>query len=345
MPPEVQLLLEKILSCQALDAEQVQAAFTRVMQGDCSEVDVASLLTALRCHGETVAVLVGGARALRQAARRIVTRRTGLLDTCGTGGDGLQTFNISTAVAFVAAAAGVPVAKHGNRSATSRSGSADVLEALGCRLELTPEQMGLCLDELGITFCFAPCVHPAMRHVASVRRQLPFPTIFNLLGPLTNPAGVEYQLLGASGESRAQLLAETIRHLGTRQTFVVCGAGGEDEVSIAGVTQVWQVRSNEMRTMTWHPRPLGLETADISVLKVDSPQASAELILRVFRGERGPARDAVVLNAAAALLAAEHVPSLESGVALAQQILDTGQAERLLQLFVNKTRELQQMAE
>ncbi|MCH7689365.1 MAG: anthranilate phosphoribosyltransferase, partial [Planctomycetes bacterium] len=230
MNHEIRTALDLILEGRDLSAEEMQAAMAVIMDGRAGEAQTAALLTALRIKGEAVAEIVGAARAMLERVTTIPTTRQGLLDTCGTGGDGLHTFNISTATAFVAAAVGVPVAKHGNRRVSSSSGSADVLEALGVNIELPPEQVGRCIDELGIGFCFARLLHTAMRHVAPVRQELGFRTIFNLLGPLTNPAGAEHQLLGANTLDAAEKLAFSSAELNRKKVIVVCGAGELDEV-------------------------------------------------------------------------------------------------------------------
>ncbi|MCA9086771.1 MAG: anthranilate phosphoribosyltransferase, partial [Planctomycetaceae bacterium] len=221
--------LEQLIAGQDLSSNSVQRCIGAIMDGECQPVEVAAFLTAMSCKGPAAIELVGAAQAMRDRAAPIATRRRPLLDTCGTGGDKLHTFNISTATAIVAAACGVNVAKHGNRSVSSSSGSADVLEALGVNIQLSPEQSARCLDETGITFCFAPLVHGAMKHAAPIRKALGFPTIFNLLGPLTNPAGAEYQLVGTSSDERARLLASALSVLGCRRAMVVCGNNELDE--------------------------------------------------------------------------------------------------------------------
>jgi anthranilate phosphoribosyltransferase len=340
MLAELAAVVTAVFERRDISDAAMQQAVATMMDGRCDPADIASLLTALRCHGETVPQLVGAARAMRERSSRIPTRRTGLLDTCGTGGDGLHTFNISTATALVAAAAGVPVAKHGNRSATSRSGSADVLEALGVSLALSPEQVGGCIDELGIGFCFAQSVHGAMKHVAPVRRQLGFRTIFNLLGPLTNPAGADFQLVGASRIALADLLAGALAELGVKQALVVCGNDELDEVSLWGETTVFQVRGNAVLRHTWTPETLGLPPCTAAELRVDSPAASATLIREVFDGGHEAARNIVLANAAAALMAADWVETPRQGVEQAANAIDSGRAAQLLEQFATRTRQL-----
>jgi anthranilate phosphoribosyltransferase len=321
-----------------LDEAQSYAAFAAILDGECSDAEIAALLTALRLTGESVDELVGAARVMRERVTTIVSSRTGLLDTCGTGGDGLMTFNISTATAIVVAAAGVPVAKHGNRSVSSSSGSADVLEKLGVNINLTPEKIGECIDELGIGFCFAPLLHQAMKHAAPVRRQLKFRTLFNLLGPLTNPARAERQLLGAGDPRIAELLAGALARLGTRLAIIVSGDHGLDEVSLSGPTRVFAVSGGGVSTGEWQPGDFGLPTSPVSCLVVANAAESADVIQRVLNGETGPAREIVLANAAAALIAAESQPgttfsntqSLRSAVGRAADAVDSGAAARLL---------------
>lgn len=340
MHPDLAAVLNAVFERRAPSAADLERAVSAMMDGVCQEAEMASVLTALRLHGETAEQLVGAARALRARAARIPTHRQGLLDTCGTGGDGLQTFNISTATALVAAAAGVPVAKHGNRSATSRSGSADVLEALDVSLALSPAQVGTCLDELGIGFCFAQSVHAAMKHVAPVRRQLGFRTIFNLLGPLTNPAGAEYQLVGASRNTLAELLAEALRQLGVKQALVVCGNDELDEVSLWGSTTVLRVRGGCLSHEVWTVDDLGLPACQPADLRVHTPQESAQVIRGVLAGQRGAARDMVLANTAAAFVAAERVAHPAEGVCLAAETIDSGRAAQLLERFAARCRAL-----
>jgi anthranilate phosphoribosyltransferase len=256
------------------------------------------------------------------------------LDTCGTGGDQLHTFNISTAAAFVVAALGVPVPKHGNRGVSSSSGSADVLEALGVKIQLTPEQMTACLDELGIGFCFAPLLHGAMKFAAPVRQQLRFRTIFNLLGPLTNPARAEFQLVGAHRPQTAEKLAYALARLGRRHAFVVCGAAELDEVSLWGETLVYEVRGIDVAKLTWSAESFGLAECRVEDLRVASARESADVIRGIFAGRRGAPRDIVVANAAAGLVAAERYTDLPTAAAQAAEALDSGAVQRLLEELI-----------
>ena len=334
-------VLEKALSrlCerQDLEAAEMYAVISTVMRGECTEVEIASLLTALRVKGEAVSEIVGAAQALQEHATPILTRRTGLLDTCGTGGDCLHTFNISTAAAFVLAALGIPVPKHGNRGVSSTSGSADVLEALGVNIQLSPEQITRCIDELGIGFCFAPLLHGAMRHAAPVRKQLRFRTIFNLLGPLTNPARAEFQLVGVNHPETASKMAQALAQLGRRRALVVCGADQLDEVSLWGETVVFTVEGQNVSRHTWTAASFGLPECGPGDLRVNSAAESADVLRAVFSGAKGSARDMVLANAAAGLLAAGKYSDPRSAVAPAAEALDSGSVQRLLEALVRMT--------
>lgn len=330
----IQSALARLIDRHDLTAEEMQAAVGCVMDGQASEVEIAALLTALRTKGETVAEVVGAARAMNERAVRIESGLTGLLDTCGTGGDRLSTFNISTATAFVVAATGVPVAKHGNRSVSSSSGSADVLEALGVNIQLSPERIVACLHEVGLAFCFAPLIHGAMQHAAPVRRQLGFRTIFNLLGPLTNPAGAEFQLIGCHRPETAELLAQAVRQLGRTRAIVVCGEGGLDEVGLWGETTVFVVEGAAITEERWTADTFGLPACDVLDLRAESAVDSAGIIRRVLAGEAGPHRHMILANAAAALRAAGRADDPLSAVEAARQAIDSGKARELCERLV-----------
>jgi anthranilate phosphoribosyltransferase len=302
------------------------------MDGSASEVQMAGLLMGLRARGVTASELAGGVRALRKAMLPVGHPEPDrLVDTAGTGGGAVTTFNISTAAAFVVAGAGVPVAKHGNRSFTSRSGSADVLEALGVRIDLTPAAMGRVLSEAGIVFMFAPLLHPAMRHVGPVRRGLGVRTVMNLLGPLTNPAGARRQVVGVADEGLLDLIADALRELGHLRALVVHGAPGMDEVSPLGPTRVAELKGGVVERYVIDPAELGLDPADAEGLAGGEPADNAAVIEAVLAGEGGAARTAVLLNAAAALLAAGHVESWPTGVAAAATVIDDGRAASSLE--------------
>ncbi|RMG38718.1 MAG: anthranilate phosphoribosyltransferase [Planctomycetota bacterium] len=335
MDPSIAHVVEELLAGRRPSAALVRKAVGTLMGGRADPVDAAALLTAFAACGENEDALVGAAQAMRDRAAAITVRRRPLLDTCGTGGDRLHTFNISTATAIVAAAAGVPVAKHGNRSVSSSSGSADVLQALGVRIDLSPEDVGRCIDEVGIGFCFAPLFHGAMKHVADVRRRLGFRTIFNLLGPLTNPAAAEHQLLGANSNRAARLIAGALARLGTQRAFVVCGNDQLDEVCLWGPTLALEVRSDgTVLEHTWQPQDFGLQPVELRALRVDSPQQSADLIRNVLADIAHPARDVVVANTAAALLAAGRCENLRQAAAVAGDTIRCGAARETLERLV-----------
>lgn len=321
-----------------LSSEESAGCIGAIMDGVADPVDIASFLTALSVKGVCADELAGAARAMRDRSSRIRTARSPLVDTCGTGGDDLQTFNISTAAAIVLAACGQSVAKHGNRSVSSRSGSADVLEHLGVNISLNADEAGACLDELGIAFCFAPLLHGAMKHAAPVRKQLGFPTIFNLLGPLTNPAGAEFQVLGAASDHRAELLAEALYRLGGKRSLVVCGNNQLDEVSLWGRTLVLDVSVSGIVRHYWTAAELGLPECAVGELRITGPEESANVIRGVFSGVRGAAADMVLANAAAGLLVLGAVPSIAAGVERAREAVVSGAAEAQLQRLIVWTR-------
>ncbi len=313
-----------------LTFDDMRAAIDGMFRGDCGELEMGEFLLALRAKGETVDEIAGAAAALRSHMTPIRTTRTNVLDTCGTGGDGSRTFNISTAAALVTAAAGVPVAKHGNRKITSSTGSADVLTALGVNVEASVPVVERCLDELGLCFCFAPQLHPAMKHVAAVRRKLGVPTVFNLLGPLSNPAGAPFQLLGAGRRDAHEKLAKALGRLGTRRSAVVTGQDGLDEVTLATNTDVTLVSAERVREFCWSPADFGLSPAPLDALRATTPEESAAVIRAVLDGQEGPPRDIVVMNAAAALWVCGAVEQVRTGAEQAADALRSGRAKRLL---------------
>ena len=326
MLPEISHAVQPALAGEAVSYEAMTAAVGALMDGRASEVEMASLLTALAAKGETADELAGAAAAMRARVTRVPATTSGLLDTCGTGGDRLNTFNISTATALVVAAAGVPIAKHGNRSATSSSGSAEVLQSLGVDIELPPDAVARCIDEVGIGFCYARLLHSAMKHVAPVRAALGFRTIFNLLGPLTNPAGAEYQLLGTTSRATAEHLAHAVAQLGTTRTLVVCGNNQLDEVSLWGQTDVFDVLGDQVAWHGWKAGDLGLDKCDVAALQVSSPEESATVVRGLLQGQVGPARDIVVANAAAALWCVGKVDKPADGARLAEEQIDSKRA-------------------
>ena len=337
--------LDALLQRHDLSDSACRDAIGTIMDGLCDPVDIAAFLTAMAAKGAVASELVGAATAMRQRAAVICSDRRPLLDTCGTGGDRLHTFNISTAAALVAASCGMAVAKHGNRSVSSSSGSADVLEALGVNIALTAEAAGRCLDELGIAFCFAPLIHGAMKYAAPVRRQLGFPTIFNLLGPLTNPAGAEFQVLGANSNERAELLATALSRLAIQRAFVVCGNNELDEVSLWGKTAVFDVTADSVHRKEWKAADFGLPECNVACLRVTSAAQSAEVILNVLNGVPGAASNMVIANTAAALLVSGKVADLKIGVEVATSAIRDGKSFALLQSLIQKTHSLAQSAE
>jgi anthranilate phosphoribosyltransferase len=325
--------IAKIASGEDLTLEEAEAAFRRVMSGEATPVQIAALLMGLRTKGHAPSEIAGGVRALQEAMIPVRTPAgSPVVDTCGTGGGVVTTFNISTAAALVAAGAGVPVAKHGNRSFTSRSGSADVLEALGVEIQLAPEGMGRVLEEAGIVFMFAPLLHPAIRHAAPVRRELGITTILNLLGPLANPAGARRQVVGVAEPGLRPLLAEALRTLGHEHALVLHGAPGMDEVSPVGPTEVSEVAGGELRSYRTDPEALGVPLARPEEIGGGTPAENAARILAVLEGrERGGARSVVLLNAAAALRVAGVVEDLREGVVRAAEAVDAGAAREALE--------------
>ncbi|PJF36855.1 MAG: anthranilate phosphoribosyltransferase [Candidatus Thermofonsia Clade 1 bacterium] len=332
----IQHAISKLARREHLTAAEAEAAMSAIMSGEATHAQIGGYLMALRLKGETVDEIIGGARAMRAAAHKTPVRDASrLVDTCGTGGDGAHTFNISTTVAFVVAGAGVPVAKHGNRSVSSQSGSADVLSALGVNLNLTPEQVGACIDEIGIGFLFAPNFHIAMKHAIQPRRELGVRTLFNLLGPLTNPAGAARQLLGVYEAALTEPLAHVLHGLGAKAAFVVHGHGGLDELSTTGENQVSELRDGAVRTYTLDPRELGFAPCDPSELRGGDPQTNAAITRRILSGEMdGGKRDVVLLNAAAALVAGGAVGTLADGVRLATESLESGAALGKLEALI-----------
>ena len=329
-------LLARVLGGGRLSREETGAAVRAMMRGEAEHEEIKSLLRALAERGETAEEMLGGAEALRAEAVPFPFRPERVLDTCGTGGDGSHTYNISTAAAFVAAAAGVPVAKHGNRSVSSRSGSADVLEALGANIELGPRGAARALEETGFTFLNARRFHPAMRHVTRARAELGIRTLFNWLGPLANPARATHQLLGVADGSRARMVADVLSRLEVSRALVVHGAGGLDELSLEAGNVAHEVapgRVAEARAI--EARPLGLRSAGTRELTGGDPAANAAILRAVLGGERSARRDALILNAAAALWIAGEAATMEEGVALAGEQIDTGRALRVLERFVS----------
>ncbi|MGH2952791.1 MAG: anthranilate phosphoribosyltransferase [Solirubrobacterales bacterium] len=340
MPNEILTrAIDAVCGGEHLTADHASAVLDEVMEGRAGEVQTAAFLVALRAKGETVAELVGLARTMRRLAASVDAPRADLVDTAGTGG-GPSTFNISTAAALVAAGAGCAVAKHGNRSATSRCGSADLLEALGVRIELDPEAVARCIADVGFGFMFAPRHHAAMKHVVPVRKALAVRTIFNFLGPLTNPAGARRQLLGVSDRRYQETIAEALVGLGCERALVVRAEDGIDEISIADRTRVIDVAENGTEEWFLEPENLGLERADLDGIAGGSPEENAATVRAVLAGDDGPARDVVVVNAAGAIVAAGAADDLGAGVDRARESIDSGKASSVLSRLVELSERL-----
>jgi anthranilate phosphoribosyltransferase len=339
---EIREVLNRLVERGNLSLRESRELFTQIMEGRVSDVQIAGILVALRAKGETSDEIAGAAGVMREKARKVPLReeiREKLVDTCGTGGDLKGTFNISTTTALVVASCGVPVAKHGNRSITSRCGSADILESFGVKIELEPEQVGKCIEELGFGFMFAPKFHPAMASVARPRRELGIRTIFNVLGPLTNPAGAERQLMGVYSESLTEKLAQVLAKLGSKRAFVVHGKDGTDEITITAPTKITELKDGEIKSYTITPEEFGLKRASLSeILAGRTIEENREIVKRILTGEeKGAKRDVVALNAAFALLAADAVSSVEEGIEKALAAISEGKPYRLLQKLVEMT--------
>ena len=333
-------LLIKLANGHNLSESEAEQAMHLMMDGSASPVEISAYLTLLRSKGETIPELTGSARAMRDHALLVSAAQEALVDTCGTGGDNAGTFNISTAAAIVAAASGVPVAKHGNRAASSQSGSADVLEALGVAIELTPVQAEACLRQTGISFLFAQAFHPAMKQVAPVRRALGFRTMFNILGPLTNPARPMRQVLGTPSREIAEKMANVLLNLGMEHAFVVHSEDGLDELSIAGRTHVYEVKSGQLTYYSLTPADFGLDSAPLEEVKGGTPKDNARIVLRVLTGEMGAARDIVVMNAAAAIYVSGLSGTLLSAASIAKAAIDSGAAASTLERLKNVSQRL-----
>ncbi|HEY3398086.1 MAG TPA: anthranilate phosphoribosyltransferase [Armatimonadota bacterium] len=336
----IQHALHALAAGEHLSRQQAYETLTEIMDGAATETQIGALLMALRMKGEQPVEMAGFAQAMREHALRVPVDADGLVDTCGTGGDCLGTFNISTLAAFVAAGAGARVAKHGNRAASSKCGSADVLRELGLNVELGPEQVAECLRQAGIGFLFAQRLHPAMRHAAGPRRELGMRTVFNLLGPLANPAGASRQLLGVYSPEAARLLAAALADLGCEHALVVHGLDGLDEISTTGPTLILEVRGGQVAESEVTPEQFGLPRVSIADLAGGDPASCAVIATALLAGERGPARDIVLLNAAAALYVSGLAPSLSAGLPLAVASLDSGAARGKLEQLRRLSQEL-----
>jgi anthranilate phosphoribosyltransferase len=334
---EIKQAISRIVDRHDLSAEDMRSVMKQIMTGGATPIQIGGFLAALRTKGETVDEIVAAATVMRELAMRIKVSTEHLVDTCGTGGDGSSTFNVSTASAFVVAAGGGRVAKHGNRSMSSNSGSADVLEALGVNLDISPERVANCIEEINVGFLFAPAYHSAARYAAAPRAELGTRTLFNLLGPLTNPAGAPHQLMGVFAARWVEPLAKVLRELGSKHVLLVHSEDGLDELSIAAPSHVAELLNGQVNTYIFRPENVGIERQSLEPLRVDSPQESADMIKTVFAGQKGPAADMVALNAGAALYAADITSSLPEGVSLAREILGNGSAQVVLDALVEMT--------
>ncbi len=322
--------IERLVNRTSLSESETIQVMNQIMTGEATALQIASFLTALRMKGETVEEITGAARVMREKAHRVHVDATVVLDTCGTGGDQKGTFNISTTSAFVVAAAGVKVAKHGNRSVSSQSGSADVLAALGVKVDASRERVEKCIAQIDIGFLFAPLLHEAMKYAVQPRRDIGIRTIFNLLGPLTNPAMANYQLIGLYSGELVGAIARVLKNLGSIRAMVVHGLEGLDEISLCGTTRVAELRDGEVREYSIEPEQLGLKRCGLNDLHGGDPDRSAAITRDILQGRKGPARDIVLLNSGAALYVSGRAPSVQSGMALAAECIDSGSARAKL---------------
>lgn len=332
--------ISKVVSDDSLSLEEAAHVMNEIMSGKATPAQFGAFVTALRLKGETVDEIAGMARVMREHSLHVKVDGA-LVDTCGTGGDGSGTFNISTAAAFVAAGAGAKVAKHGNRAMSGASGSADVLEALGAKIDLNPESVARCINETGFGFMFAQGFHPSMRFAAGPRREIGIRTVFNILGPLTNPAGAGAQVIGVADASMASKMAQALNRLGSRRALVVHGNDGLDEITIADSTRIWELNDGKVSEYDTSPGELGLSRAPLSQIQAPDAESSARIIHKVLGGEEGAARDVVLLNSAAALLAGGLADTLRQGIDAAAQSIDEGSARERMEAFVALSQSLE----
>ena len=331
--------IETLVVGRSMSMEEAAAVMRQVMEGESTPAQLGAFLAALRAKGETPEEMAGMATVMREKALKVDVVGT-LVDTAGTGGDGKGSFNVSTAAAFVASAAGLKVAKHGNRAVSGSCGSADVLEALGVVIDLGPEGVQRCIEEVGIGFMFAPAFHPAMRHAAPVRRELGIRTVFNVLGPLTNPAGAQRQLLGVGVADLGDKMAEVLKLLGSEHSLVVHGEDGLDELTLGAPTQVWEVEKEEVRTYTVSPEELGMPRVSSDEIKGGTAEDNAGILRRLFQGERGPVREVVLLNSAGVLVAGGRALDLTEGIDIARESIDSGTPLGKVDAFVELSQAL-----
>jgi len=330
--------IAKLVEGQMITGHEALLTMRQIMDGETTPAQIAAYLTALRMRGETPDVIAGSATAMREHFTAVEPHADVVVDTCGTGGDGAHTFNISTTVAFVVAGAGITVAKHGNRSVSSKSGSADVLEALGVNLAVSPDVMSACMKEIGIAFLFAPALHPAMKHAIGPRREIGIRSIFNILGPLSNPANARHGMLGVYQRSLVPVLAEAAARLGAQHLFVVHGHDGLDEITLTGLTEVAEVKQGKVSTYTLDPREYGFVLCQATDLAGGDPAHNAGIIQSILGGQKGFPRDIVVLNAAVAIVAGQKSGAIKEAVALAEHSIDSGAARRKLEQLVERTK-------
>lgn len=330
----IQEAIKDLIAGADLGRARTRAAMDQIMSGQATDAQIGAFLVALRIKGETIDEIAGCAEVMREKATPIATTRPDLIDTCGTGGDGSGTFNISTAVAFVACGAGLAVAKHGNRSISSHCGSADVLDALGVNVEASPEKVGECIDEVGIGFLFAVALHGAMKHAIGPRRELATRTVFNVLGPLTNPAGAKRQLLGVYDGALTEALAGVLGQLGSERALVVHGSDGLDEITLTGPTQVSELRDGRVSTRQIAPEDFGLQKAPAEALQGGDAAYNVRILREVLDGREGPRRDVVLINAAAAIAVGGRAEDMTAGLELARASIDSGRAHQALDRLV-----------
>ena len=318
--------IQKVIEGNHLTEAEMIETMDEIMEGQTTDAQIACFLTALRLKGETIEEMIGGVRVMRAKSTRVPTKHPLVVDTCSTGGSGIHSFNISTTSAFVVAGAGVPVAKHGNRGVTRVSGSANVLMALGVNIEITPEHVGQCIDEIGIGFLFAPMLHGAMKYAIGPRREIGIRTIFNTIAPLTNPADAKAQVLGVYAAELTTVHANVLKNLGTQHAFVVHGNDGLDEITTTTTTRVSELANGDVKTYTLDPTTFGIPKAEPASLLGGTPEENAEITSNILKGEKGPQRDIVLLNAAAAIVAGGKAGSIETGLELAANSIDSGSA-------------------
>jgi len=330
--------IKNIQSGQGITGDNAEEIFTQIMNGEASAAQIAAILMGLSMRGETADIITGAAKAMRAASTKITPQATGLIDTCGTGGDGAKTFNISTAVSLVVAACGLPVAKHGNRAMSSKSGAADVLEALGVNLDLSPQQVADCIDETGIGFLFAQHLHPAMRHAGPVRRELGIRTLFNILGPLTNPANADYQVLGVYSNDKLELVANALLQLGSKRALIVHGRDGLDEITTTDITDAILIEQGQAPIhFEIDPQAFGMPYTVPEALAGDDAATNADILRHIFAGQPGAGRDIVLLNAAAALWVAGRVNGIGEGLTMAANAIDSGKVQQTLDALIQFT--------